>query len=205
MRINSCLKGSEFFWGFLGASRSGRNTSIESFSVPQHLKDFIIASFNIKVYLPHRPGKSRIGRMKVGKVGRFLFTPFSILRYERLGTSWLHKNLLDLPIQQERLGPRLTCKFFLGGVPKGGICARYIEQRRRVIHLSHNLTPIYLPTQSWNFADCLTRGVKFHARPGRNRGHIGVNHTRFSFLRQSEIGKFLVINIISFTGEGYGG
>ena len=26
----------------------------------------------------------------------------------------MHKNLLDLPIQQERLGPRLTCKFFLG-------------------------------------------------------------------------------------------
>ena len=141
----------------------------------------------------------------------------------------MHKNLLDLPIQQERLGPRLTCKFFLGsclfevdkdresgfipqqsalfrrhpffciiagkigGVPRGGTWARYIEQRRRVIHLSHNLTPIYVPTLSWDFADCLTRGVTFHALPGRNRGHIGVNHTRFSFLRQSEIGKFLVI------------
>ena len=52
--------------------------------------------------------------MEEGKVGRFLFTPFSIFRYERLGAQWMHKSLLDLPIQQERLGPRLTCKFFLG-------------------------------------------------------------------------------------------
>ena len=52
--------------------------------------------------------------MEERKVGRFLFTPFSILRYERLGTSWLHKKLLELPIQQQRLGPRWTYKFFLG-------------------------------------------------------------------------------------------
>ena len=38
----------------------------------------------------------------------------------------MHKNLLDLPIQQERLGPRLACKFFLGSclgdLPNHRIC-----------------------------------------------------------------------------------
>ena len=67
--------------------------------------------------------------MEEEKVGRFLFTPFSIFRYERLGTQWMHKKLLDLPIQQERLGPRLTCKFFLEVAHIYNCCPRWVYRR----------------------------------------------------------------------------
>ena len=37
----------------------------------------------------------------------------SILRNARIGALWIHKNLQDLPIQQERFGARLKRRFIL--------------------------------------------------------------------------------------------
>ena len=52
------------------------------------------------------------GGLKVAwKVGRFPSAPPSILWSERLGAKWIHKNLLDLSIQQERQGTRRAVVF----------------------------------------------------------------------------------------------